>query len=73
LKEPLKEVATSVGAGAEAAGFFASIMSGMLLGFLGDRWLGTDPLLIVLGIIAGSVIGFWKMWAYAKRQDDQGR
>lgn len=66
-----EELRESLGAGVEAAGFFATIMSGFLLGFLADRWLGTDPLLVVIGIIAGSVTGFWKMWQLAKRQDDQ--
>jgi F0F1-type ATP synthase assembly protein I len=61
----------SLGAGVEAAGFFASVMSGFLLGFLADKWLGTDPLLVVIGIVAGSATGFWKMWQIAKRQDDQ--
>jgi F0F1-type ATP synthase assembly protein I len=67
------EIGKAVGAGAEAGGFFASIMSGFLLGFLGDRWLGTEPLLVVLGIVAGSAVGFWKMWRYAKAQDEQRR
>jgi F0F1-type ATP synthase assembly protein I len=55
----------------EAAGFFATVMSGFLLGFLADWWLGTDPAGVVIGIVAGSVTGFWKMWHIAKRQDDQ--
>jgi F0F1-type ATP synthase assembly protein I len=50
--------------------FFGSIMSGLLLGYLGDRGLGTYPLLVILGIIAGSIVGFWRMWTIANRDDD---
>lgn len=66
-----RDIGASVGAGSEAAGFFASILSGLLLGLLGDHLLGTEPLLVALGIIAGSATGFWRMWRYAKRAHDQ--
>lgn len=61
------ELGKSVAAEHAAAGFFASILSGTLLGLGGDAWLGTQPLLVVIGIIAGSVIGFWRMWQVANR------
>lgn len=54
-------------------GFFASIMSGFLLGYLGDRWLGTDPWLVVSGIVAGSISGFYQLYDYAKRSEQRGR
>ena len=53
--------------------FFASIMSGFLLGFLGDKWLGTDPLLVVTGIILGSISGFYSMYHWSKEQEKRGR
>ncbi len=65
----LGEMGSELGDGMEAAGFFSSILSGMLLGLAGDWWLGTEPLLVVVGIIAGSMSGFWKMWQIAKRHD----
>jgi F0F1-type ATP synthase assembly protein I len=68
-----REIGASIGAGAEAAGFFSSILSGFLLGLLGDHLLGTEPLLVVFGIIVGSATGFWRMWQYAKRAHDEGR
>ncbi len=64
-----EEIGRNVAAGFEAAGFFPTIMSGFLLGYLADIWLGTDPILVVLGIIAGSVIGFWRMWKIANEDD----
>jgi F0F1-type ATP synthase assembly protein I len=68
-----EEIGESVGAGAEAAGFFATLLSGFLIGYLLDWWLGTEPVLVVLGIIAGSATGFWKMWQYAKAHDEPRR
>jgi len=35
-----------------------SIVSGLLVGWALDRWLGTSPWLIVAGIVLGSVAGF---------------
>ena len=65
-----QEVGKQVAGINETSGFFASILAGLLLGLLGDHFLGTDPFLVVIGIIAGSVIGFWKMWTMATAQDD---
>jgi len=67
LRETLRDIGREAGAGAEAAGFFSSIISGFLLGFLLDRWLGTEPVLVIVGIVAGSITGFLKMWQYAKK------
>lgn len=50
--------------------FLSSILSGALLGYLADLWLGTAPWLVVIGIIAGSYSGFMKMWHYAKETDE---
>jgi len=46
-----------------------SIVSGTLLGFFADRWLGTDPWLVVIGIVVGSYTGFMRIWDYSKRMD----
>ncbi|HJR09716.1 MAG TPA: AtpZ/AtpI family protein [Pyrinomonadaceae bacterium] len=35
-----------------------SIVSCLLVGWALDRWLGTSPWLIVVGIVIGSVVGF---------------
>jgi len=60
-----EEIGRQVAAGVDSASFFATIMSGFLLGALLDWWLDTKPVFIVLGIIAGSIIGFWRMWTIA--------
>jgi ATP synthase protein I len=45
---------------AAAFSLFAAVVSGMILGWLLDRWLGTRPWLLVAGIILGSVAGFYE-------------
>lgn len=46
-----------------------SIVSGTLLGFFADRWLGTGPWLVVIGIVVGAYTGFMRIWDYSKRMD----
>lgn len=53
--------------------FVSSIVAGTLLGYFADRWLGTDPWLVILGVVVGSYAGFVKMWDYIKALDDQPR
>jgi F0F1-type ATP synthase assembly protein I len=53
----------------EGGAFLGSILSGTLLGWLADRLLGTDPWFVVIGIIVGSVSGFYRMWALLTRED----
>ena len=73
-----EELVKAVAADAEAIGFFTSIFAGFLLGLGLDTWLGTRPAFIIVGIIVGSVSGFWKLWQVARRetqreQDDARR
>lgn len=59
-----------VGDWSETGGFLGAILAGMLLGFLGDRLFGTDPVLVVGGIVAGFSVGFWRMYQIAKRTEE---
>ena len=45
---------------AAALTLFASVVSFCGAGWLLDRWLGTKPWLIVIGIVLGSVAGFYQ-------------
>ena len=45
---------------AAAVSLFAAVVSGLVLGWLLDRWLGTRPLLLVVGVTLGSVAGFYE-------------
>ena len=63
IEEAHRGATSAVADGWVAGGsFFGSIMAGTLLGWLADRWLDTDPWLLVVGIIVGSVNGFYRMW-----------
>lgn len=53
--------------------FFSSIVAGTLLGYFLDMWLGTEPWLVVTGVVVGSYAGFMRMWDYMKRLDDGPR
>jgi len=47
---------------AYAAGItlFASVVTFCGLGYLLDRWLGTEPWLLVVGIVLGSALGLFE-------------
>jgi ATP synthase protein I len=45
---------------AAAFSLFAAVVSGLILGWLLDRWLGTRPWLLVVGLILGSAAGFYQ-------------
>ncbi|MCB2222566.1 MAG: AtpZ/AtpI family protein [Actinobacteria bacterium] len=67
-----RQVSRAVGHTVETTSFFGSIMAGLLVGWVADRLAGTDPLFIVIGIVAGFGVGFWKMWVdYTKATDDR--
>lgn len=58
-----KEFLTS---GAEGYGFYCSVFAGVLVGWGADHWLGTRPIFLVIGLLAGAGIAFWKLWLYLK-------
>jgi len=45
---------------AAAFSLFASVVAGLLGGWLLDRWLGTKPWLLVAGIVLGAAAGFYE-------------
>jgi ATP synthase protein I len=46
---------------AAAFSLFAAVVSGLLLGWLLDRWLGTWPWLLVVGVVLGAAAGFYEL------------
>jgi len=67
-----KQVSSALNEGwVEGGSFFGSVLAGALLGSLLDWWLGTDPWLVVTGIVVGSYSGFLRMWQYMKKMDDK--
>ena len=47
-------------------------MAGLLLGWIADHFFDTRPVFIVVGIVAGAVIGFWRMWVTYTGERDRG-
>ncbi len=45
---------------AAALSLFAAVVSGLIVGWLLDRWLGTRPWLLVSGIVLGAAAGFYE-------------
>jgi F0F1-type ATP synthase assembly protein I len=71
---PSKQVSAAVSDGWLRGGsFLNSILAGALLGYLLDMWLGTEPWLVVTGIVLGSYSGFLRLWAFLKEQDASDR
>jgi F0F1-type ATP synthase assembly protein I len=46
---------------AAAFSLFAAVVSGLLLGWILDRWLGTGPWLLVAGVVLGAAAGFYEL------------
>ena len=46
---------------AAAFSLFASVVAGLIVGWLLDRWLGTRPWLLVAGVVLGSAAGFYEL------------
>ncbi len=46
---------------AAALSLFAAVAAGLILGWLLDRWLGTRPWLLVVGLVLGSAAGFYEL------------
>lgn len=45
---------------AAAFSLFASVVTLFGLGWALDRWLGTSPWLLVIGLVLGAVVGFYQ-------------
>lgn len=57
----------------EGGSFFSSILAGTLLGYFADQWLGTEPWLVIIGIVVGSYSGFMRVWEFSKKIDENPR
>lgn len=45
---------------AAALSLFAAVVGGLVIGWLLDRWLGTRPWLLVVGLVLGAAAGFYE-------------
>ena len=55
------------------ADLISSVVAGLLLGLALDWWLGTRPVFIVVGTIAGFVSGFYKLWRHSAVLEEQAK
>jgi ATP synthase protein I len=46
---------------------FASVITLSGIGWLGDRWFGTRPWLLVAGIVLGAALGFYEFVRLASK------
>lgn len=51
----------------------AGVGGGLLLGWALDGWLGTAPLLIVLGFVLGAAAGMLNAWRWMRRLEGRAR
>ncbi len=68
-----EQIGEAVGHTVEYTAFFGSLMAGLLLGWIADAVFDTRPAFIVFGILAGAVVGFWRMWVDYTNDDSHGR
>jgi ATP synthase protein I len=66
----VSEVSSSAEGWVNGGAFLGSILSGTLIGYLVDLWLGTDPWFVVIGILVGSYSGFVRMWHLSKQMEN---
>ena len=50
-----------------AISLFAAVVGGLIVGYLLDRWLGTGPWLLVVGLVLGAAAGFYEFIRAASR------
>lgn len=60
-----KSLQENVVRSAPAAAAAYALVGGIILfgglGYAADRWLGTDPWLLLAGLLAGMVVGFYEL------------
>lgn len=57
------------------AEFVSAVLVWTGIGWLGDQWLETTPLLVALGAVLGSALGFYLAWLRIRpdRDEDPGQ
>lgn len=51
----------------------SSVIAGLVLGLGLDWWLGTKPVFVIIGALAGFVSGFVKLWRYSAVLEEQAK
>ena len=64
--------ASIAGSTSPGVDFISSVIAGMLIGLLIDWLAGTSPVFVIIGVIAGFVSGFFKLWATSRSLQEEG-
>jgi ATP synthase protein I len=52
----------------------AAVLIGTLMGYWADKWLGTQPWILIVGFILGAAAGFRNLFGFIAREDhDKGK
>jgi len=51
----------------------SSVVAGLLLGLGLDWWLGTEPVFVIIGVVAGFGSGFFKLWQHSAVLEEQAK
>jgi ATP synthase protein I len=52
----------------------AAVLIGTLMGYWADKWLGTQPWVLIIGFIFGAAAGFRSLYRVISREDlDKGK
>jgi len=47
----------------------AAVLIGTLMGYWADKWLGTQPWILIIGFILGAAAGFRNLYRFIARED----
>jgi F0F1-type ATP synthase assembly protein I len=71
----VKEITSAGKSASKGAGnnfdFFGSVIAGFLLGYGADWLFDSAPVGVVIGIVAGSVAGFYKLYRVAEEAEEE--
>ncbi len=48
----------------------AAVLIGTLTGYWADKWLGTQPWMLIIGFMFGAAAGFRNLFRFIAREDD---
>ncbi len=69
----ITEAARGIGEGGPNFDFLSSIISGLILGIALDWGFSTTPIFTIIGIVCGSVSGFFKLWQASASLEEQAK
>jgi len=62
-----------VGGLSSGGDLISSVVAGLLMGLGLDWWLGTRPVFIIIGTLAGFGSGFYRLWRFSAKLEEQAK